>query len=121
MGGKTKLLDMQLLETLHAESREHEQLVNASLQSVHRELAKLNELAIRLAAKEHGGELKKAVVHADTMIETLKDHFEQTKRLIEVKLSGAVNLSPIRSNPFAGSARTSGSPDVFSLDPKLKK
>jgi hypothetical protein len=121
MGGKTKLLDLEQLEKLYAESRGYEQRVNTGLQVIQKELNKLNELSIRNAvARERGREWKKAVSLADNAIAALKENFEQTKRFIEVKLAGAVNLSPVRahSSSPAGQPRLAA---AFPIDGKLKK
>ncbi|XID94294.1 hypothetical protein ACF3MZ_07155 [Paenibacillaceae bacterium WGS1546] len=121
MGGKTKLLDLRLLETLYAESRSYEHRASAGVQVIQRELAKLNELAIRQAiAGKRDNDLKKAVSRADGAIAALKENFEQTKRFMEVKLAGAVNLSPIRRNA-SGPVHPASSSEAFPFDARLKK
>jgi cob(I)alamin adenosyltransferase len=119
MGGKTKLLDPERLESLYAESRQYEQNVQAALQTIQKELTKLGDITIQRTLAGQGNELRKSVSRLSEAMDALKENFERTKRFIDAKLAGAVYVSPIRSSRTDEPFKAAGA--VFAYDPNLKR
>lgn len=99
MGGKSKLLDEKLLELLYTESSRFDQQANDNVKQLKRQLSNMaDRTMLHLLADGQAAIVKEAVERLDRSVESLKDSLDQMRRLIDMKLAGAVTFSDRSSN-----------------------
>lgn len=94
MGGKTKILDQQQLETLYVESRLFAQKTQDGIEKIQGELNKLNDPDFQSGLSGGQGEAAKDAIKAvSKAVEQLKGVLDKTGKFIDTKLAGAAVLA----------------------------
>ena len=104
MGGKSRLFDPKLLESLYLASRRFNQQAEGGMHVIQSELAKINEFSLqnRLIAG-HGEADKESVSSLNDAIGSLKQTLASTNKFIEIRLAGAAQLAQDKHAKYAAS------------------